>query len=290
MEGLSQYDYEVIFIDNSSEDGTQDALRRICSGNVKIKTILNISNFRRSGWYAMLQATGNAVIYIPADFQVPIELIPKMIIEWENGANVVALVKTSSEKDKIWLIRKLYYVMSNSLADQGALYGFTGSGLYDRTFIDMCKKCGDPLIRLHHMVARYAAPLKKIEYHENKRRSGKSKNNATSLIDAAIGRFISITTTIPRYMILTGMTIGVGSLMISIYYLIRKLIDWDNFPVGIAPLVIGVFFLGAIQLIFLGLMGEYILRIEERQKNEPIVIEKERINFNVINEVDEIID
>jgi glycosyltransferase involved in cell wall biosynthesis len=253
----------------------------MCANDKRIKAILNAKNFpKSSGGYVLIQAKGDCIILIPADFQVPVELVPQMIEEWEKGAKAVALIKTPNKKDKIRIIRKLYYAMSKSLSNSDSLSGFTGSGAYDRTFIDICKACHDPIFNLHSMVSKFAAPLEKISYQEQPRRSGKSNHKAMFLIDVAIMRFIAVSDVAPRYAVLAGMTMGVGSLLISIYYLVRKLLDWANFPIGIAPLVIGVFFLGAVQLIFLGIMGEYILNINKRQKNEPLVVEQERINFD----------
>ena len=287
LEQLPQYDFEIIFIDNCSEDGTQDILREICAKDNRIKAILNAKNFPYgSGLHVIFQAHGDCVISIPADFQIPVELIPEMITAWERGAKVVALQKKSGKHDKIRFIRKLYYRMSKQFSDHDSLPGFTGSGLYDKSFITMCKTRHDPLIwsNMYHMVAQYAAPLVKKVYHEQPRRSGKTNNSVNNLIDTAIMRFTTISDVFPRYAILAGLLTGVASLFISFYYLIRKLLDWHNFPLGMAPLIIGMFFLGAIQLIFLGIMGEYILKINKRQKNEPHVIEKERINFEDISD------
>jgi len=283
MEQFPQYDFEIIFSDNCSEDGTQDILRRICGDDKRIKAILNAKNFPSgSAIHALFQASGELIIFIPADFQVPLELIPEMITRWEDGAKVVALVKTSAKNDKLRIFRRLYYSLSKRLSNQEVLPGFIGNGAYDKSFIDICKMRGnDPIINLIYMTMQYASPLIKLEYCEQPRRSGKSNNNAGMLINIAIRRFISVSDVAPRYAILTGLSIGLGSFIISLYYLIRKLIDWYNFPVGIAPLIIGVFFLGSIQLIFLGLLGEYVLTIEKRQRNEPRVVEKERINFDV---------
>jgi glycosyltransferase involved in cell wall biosynthesis len=284
MEKISQYDYEIIFIDNCSEDGTQDKLREICSEDNRVKAILNAKNFPLgTGIHVLFQAQGDCIITIPADFQVPVDLIPEMISEWEKGAKAVALIKVSSGKDQIRWLRKLYYKISKRLSSQDTLAGFTGCGAYDKSFIDMCKTRNNPMMNMNffYMVSNYAAPLVLIEYVEQARRSGKSNHNANALIDVAIKRFVSVSDVAPRYAIIAGMLIGAGSLLVSIYYLVRKLLDWYNFPVGVAPLVIGVFFLGAIQLIFLGIIGEYILNINKRQKNEPYVVEKERINFDV---------
>ncbi|MCL2819368.1 MAG: glycosyltransferase [Oscillospiraceae bacterium] len=283
MDKILKYDYEIIFIDNCSEDGTQDTLRNMCAKNKRIKAIINAKNFPLgSGMHVLFQASGDCIISIPADFQVPMELIPTMIEEWEKGAMAVALIKSPGKKDKLRGFRNLYYLLTKRLAKKNSLSGFTGSGAYDKTFIEMCKTRNNPMMNMNFftMVSNYAAPIVFIKYKEQSRRSGKSNHGATALIDIAIKRFVSVSDDAPRYAIMIGMVMGLGALLVSIYYLIRKFIDWYNFPVGMAPLVIGVFFLGAMQLIFMGLIGEYILNINKRQMNEPFVIEKERINFS----------
>jgi len=281
MEQLPQYDFEIIFIDNCSLDGTQNVLREICSKDKRIKTILNSKNYPSgSGLHAMYQAHGNCIIYIPADFQVPVMLVPQMIKEWENGATVVALIKEAGKHDKLKIFRKIYYKVSGFLTNQVILPGFTGSGLYDRSFIELCRSLNDPLFSMQYMIVHYAASLVKLNYIERPRRSGKSKNNFFTLIHIAIIRFIWVSDIVPHFAIIAGISMGIISFIVSIYYFIRKLLDWQNFPIGIAPLIIGVFFLGAIQLIFIGLIGEYVIMINERQKNKPLVLEKERINFD----------
>jgi len=280
LEQFPQYNFEIIFIDNCSTDGTQDILRKICAKDKRIKAILNANNFPYgSGLHVMFQAKGDCMISIPADFQVPITLIPQMITEWEKGATVVALIKKTGKHDGFRLFRKIYYKISGKLTNQVILSGFTGAGLYDRSFIEICRSLNDPLVSLQYMIVHYTASLVKITYNENPRRSGKSNNTLFSMIYMAITRFISISDIVPHYAIITGLGMGVISFLLSIYYLVRKLLDWYHFPVGIAPLVIGIFFLGAVQLIFIGLIGEYVIMVNERQKNKPLVVEKERINF-----------
>ena len=284
LEQYSKYDFEIIFIDNCSTDNTQDMLRKICAESKKIKAIFNAKNFPEgSGLHVLFQAHGDCIISIPADFQVPLELIPKMIEEWEKNTTVVALIRKPGKSDKINFIRKIYYKMSKLFSNQDTMTGFTGSGLYDKSFIDICKTVNDPLLSIRFMVTHYAASLVKLTYHEKPRRSGKSNHSHVSLVNVAIMRFIRVSDAVPHFAIITGLVMGLISILISIYYLVRKILDWYNFPIGIAPLVIGMFFLGAIQLIFIGIIGEYILMINKRQKNNPLVIEKERINFSSIS-------
>jgi glycosyltransferase involved in cell wall biosynthesis len=280
MEQMPQYDFEIIFSDNCSTDGTQDILRKICSGDKRIKAIFNSKNYPSgSGLNVIYQASGDCIIFIPSDFQVPVMLVPKMIMEWEKGADVVALIKETDKHDKIRVFRKLYYKISGKLTNQAILPGFTGSGLFNRSFIELCRSLNDPLFSMQYMIVHYVSSLVKLNYTEKPRRSGKSKNNFLTLIYISIIRFIYVSDIVPHLAIIAGLSMGIISFLISIYYLVRKLLDWQNFPIGIAPLIIGVFFLGAIQLIFIGLIGEYVIMINERQKNKPLVLEKERINF-----------
>lgn len=277
----AQYAYEILFIDNCSNDGTQDRLRIICGKDKRVKAILNGKNFpNTSALHALYEADGDAVILIPADFQVPVPLISEMLKAWEEGAMVVAPIKKNSKSDKIRMFRKLYYWLSSRLSDQDTLSGFTGTALYDRRFLDLCKKTEDPLISMQNMVIRYADPIVKLPYLEQPRRSGRSKSGFGYLIDTAIIRFIGVSNVLPKFAVMTGLGMGVLSLLIGIYYLVRKLIDWNNFPMGIAPMVVGMFLLGSIQLIFIGMLSAYILMINERQMKKPLVIEKERINFD----------
>ena len=286
LEQFPQYDFEIIFIDNDSIDGTQNMLREICSKDKRVKAIFNVKNFPGSGMHVMLQTRGICTIILPADFQVPLELVPQMIIEWEKGAKVVALRKKTGKHDKYRLFRKAYYVISKRFSSQSAS-GSAAWGLYDKSFIDICKATNDPLVNIIYMASLYAAPLRKLEYIELPRRSGKSNNSFFSLLNISITRFIHASDLVPRCAIFAGLGMAIISLIISLYYLIRKLLNWHEFPLGIAPLVIGVFFLGSMQLVFLGLIGEYVLVINDRQKNKPFVVEKERINFDDVVEENE---
>ena len=281
MQTHTRYAYEILFIDNCSNDGTQDRIRIVCAKDKRIKAILNGKNFpNTSALHALYEADGDGVILIPADFQVPVELITDMLKAWEDGAMVVAPIKRNSKSDKIRLIRKIYYFLSSKLSEQDTLSGFTGAALYDSKFLTLCKKTEDPLISMQNMMVRYADPIVKIPYQEQSRRSGRSKSGFGYLIDTAILRFIGVSNILPKFAVMTGLGMGLLSLLIGVYYLIRKLIDWYNFPMGIAPMVVGMFMLGSIQLIFIGMLSAYILMINERQMKKPLVVERERINFD----------
>ena len=277
---LTQYDYELLFIDNASTDKTRDLLREICANNKKVKAILNAKNFGQFN-YGMLQTTGDCTITMVCDFQDPIDLIPQYLKEWENGYKIVIGIKTSSKENPImyWL-RSIYYKMIKKFSDVEQIEHFTGSGLYDQSFLDVLRDLKDPTPFMRGIVAELGYKRKEIEYEQPKRRAGKTHNNFYTLYDAAMLSFTSYTKIGLRLATFLGMGIGIISFAIALVYLILKLVYWDRFNAGMAPVLIGMFFLGAVQLLFLGLMGEYILSINQRVMNRPLVVEEERINFD----------
>lgn len=279
---LCQYDYELLFIDNDSSDDTRLLLRKICADHKKIKAIFNAKNFGQfnSPFYGMLQATGDCVICMVCDFQDPIELIPQYIREWENGYKIVIGIKNKSKENPLmYKVRSLYYKIIKKFSDVEQIEHFTGSGLYDRDFVEVLRNLNDPIPFMRGIVAELGYKRKEILYEQPKRRAGKSHNNFYTLYDAAMLSFTSYTKIGLRLATFMGIGIGTISAIIGIVYLIMKLMYWDRFTAGMIPVLIGIFFLGAIQLFFLGLMGEYILSINQRVMNRPLVIEEERINF-----------
>lgn len=280
---LKGYDYELIYIDNDSKDHTRKLLREICSENKKIKAVFNAKNFGQfnSPYYGMLQTTGDCTILMVCDFQDPVELIPKYIEEWEKGYKIVIGIKTSSKENRIiYFLRTLYYKLIKVFSDVEQIEHFTGSGLYDKDFVNVLRELKDPTPFLRGIVAELGYKRKEIEYEQPKRRAGKSSNNFMRLYDAAMLSVTSYTKIGLRICTFLGMIIATGSLIIAISYLIAKLIYWERFVAGMAPVLIGMFFLGALQLFFIGFIGEYILSINQRVMNRPLVIEEERINFN----------
>lgn len=279
---LTQYDWELLFIDNDSKDNTRPLLREICAKNPHIKAIFNAKNFGQfnSPYYGILQTTGDCTISMVCDFQDPIELIPKYLEEWENGYKIVIGIKTSSKESKImyWL-RSIYYKMIKKFSDVEQIEHFTGSGLYDREFVEVLRKLDDPTPFLRGIVAELGYKRKEIEYEQPERRAGKTHNNWYSLYDAAMLSFTSYTKIGLRLCTFTGMVIGGCSTIIGLVYLILKLCMWDKFTAGYAPMMIGMFFLGAVQLFFLGFIGEYILSMNQRIMKRPLVIEEERVGF-----------
>ena len=280
---LPQYDYELVFIDNDSTDGTRDIIRGLCADNPRIKAILNAWNFGQfnSPYYGMLQVTGDCVIEMVADFQDPVEMIPKYIHEWEKGYKIVIGIKTSSKENRLmyWL-RSCYYKTIKKLSDVEQIEHFTGSGLYDREFIEVLRNLDDPTPFLRGIVAELGYRRKEIPYEQPRRRAGKTHNNFYRLYDAAMLSVTSYTKAGLRLATIFGSICAVVSMLIAMVYLVMKLIWWDRFPAGMAPMLIGMLFLGSVQLFFIGFLGEYIMSINQRVMKRPLVIEEERINFN----------
>ena len=280
---LPQYDYELVFIDNDSTDGTRDIIRGLCRENPRIKAIFNARNFGQfnSPYYGMLQVTGDCVIEMVADFQDPVELIPQYVHEWEKGYKIVIGIKTSSQENRImyWL-RSCYYRTIKKLSDVEQIEHFTGSGLYDREFIEILRRLDDPTPFLRGIVAELGYKRKEIPYEQPKRRAGKTHNNFYKLYDAAMLSVTSYTKVGLRLATIFGSLCAGLSLAVALVYLVMKLIWWDRFPAGMAPMLIGMLFLGSIQLFFIGLLGEYIMSINQRVMKRPLVIEEERINMD----------
>lgn len=283
-EVLTRYDYEIVFIDNCSTDGTRDVIRNLCANNPKIKAIFNVTNFGQfnSPFYGICQTTGDCTISIAADFQEPVNMIPRFVEEWEKGHKIVSGIKTSSKESGIlYFLRSCYYKIIKRMSTVKMIEHFTGFGLYDKTFVRLLQQLDDPIPFLRGIVAEYGAGFNMIEipYEQEERRAGKTHNNFYSLYDGAMLSFTSYTKVGLRVATLLGFAAGVISFIIAIIFLILKLIHWGSFTAGYAPMVIGVFFLGSLQLFFIGFLGEYVLNINTRVIHRPIVVEEERINF-----------
>lgn len=279
---LPEYDYELVFIDNDSQDHTRNLIRQLCDENPKIKAIFNARNFGQfnSPYYGMLQITGDCVIEMVADFQDPVELIPQYVHEWEKGYKIVIGIKTSSKENRLmyWL-RGCYYKMMKKLSDVEQIEQFTGSGLYDRDFIEVLRNLDDPTPFLRGIVAELGFKIKQIPYEQPKRRAGETKNHFYQLYDAAMLSITSYTKAGLRLATIFGSICSLISMVVAVIYLVMKLMYWDRFPAGMAPVLIGMCFLGSVQIFFIGLMGEYILSINARVMKRPLVIEEERLNF-----------
>lgn len=283
-EALPNYDYEIVFIDNCSVDGTRDKLEEICARDKKVKAIFNVTNFGQfnSPFHGMCQTTGDCTISMCCDFQDPVEMIPKLVEEWEKGHKVVSCIKTSSKESGIlYFLRTCYYKLIKEMSSVRMIEHFTGFGLYDKTFISILRQLDDPIPFLRGIVAEYGHGFNmiEIEYTQARRRAGKTKNNFYSLYDAAMLSITSYTKVGLRIATLLGFLSSVVSLLVAIVYFILKLVNWYRFQAGYAPLIIGVFLIGSIQLFFIGLLGEYILNINTRVIHRPLVVEEKRLNF-----------
>lgn len=279
---LPEYDYEIIFIDNHSKDNTRLFLRQLCGDNQKIKAIFNARNFGqiRSPVYGLKQAKGDCVIRMCADFQDPVEMIPKFVREWEKGWKIVIGIKKSSkEKKMMYWIRTLYYKLIRKITDIDHIEHFTGFGLYDKAFVDVVRDLHDPMPYLRGIIAELGFDYMAIPYEQQKRKSGKSKNNFYSLYDYAMIGITSYSKVVLRMATFVGFIVGGISFVAGIIYFILKLLYWDRFSAGMAPLLIGVFFLGSMQLFFIGFLGEYVLSINTRVLDRPLVVEELRLNF-----------
>ncbi len=287
-EKLPRYKLRIQFIDNNSNDGTQDELRRLCAQYSQVRVILNARNFpATSGYYGLMQTEGDCTITIPCDFQVPLDNIPPMLEKWEKGAKIVCLVKKSAQENGLmWRVRQLFYRLSNKFSDATVIKNFTGSGLYDKSFLDLCRSIHDPVVSFMQIISTLGYDIEYQEYVHVKRRSGKSKNSIMSLFSIAINRFVNSSSIGPRYATIGGFVIAGICFLIGLIYLVMKLLFWNNFAAGTAPLIIGVFFMGGIQLIFIGLLGEYTIKANQRLMNRPLVVERERINFDQEEEED----
>lgn len=279
---LTQYAYELVFIDNDSKDTTRDKLRELCKENPNIKAIFNAKNFGQfnSPYYGILQTTGDCTISMVCDFQDPVELIPRYIEEWEKGYKIVIGIKTKSKENKLmYKLRSIYYKLIKKFSNVEQIEHFTGSGLYDKEFVEVLRELKDPTPFLRGIVAELGFKRKEIPYEQPERRAGKTHNNFFTLYDAAMLSITSYTKAGLRICTFLGMFCGIISAVIGLVYLIFKLIWWERFVAGMAPILIGMFFLGALQLFFIGFIGEYVCSINQRVMNRPLVIEEERINF-----------
>ncbi|MCI8791185.1 MAG: glycosyltransferase family 2 protein [Eubacterium sp.] len=282
FENLTQYTYEHIFIDNYSTDGTRAILRSLAEEDHNVKVIFNARNFgpNRSGTYGMLQGTGDALICIVCDLQDPPDMIPRFLEKWEEGYKVVMGQKTKSRENKImYNIRKLYYKIMESLSETEHLENVTGFGLFDRAFLETIKWMDDPDPYIRGLITELGYKTCLVEYTQQKREHGKSSYNFFSYFDFAITGMTHISRKPLRIATFLGFMMSVVSFIIAAVFLVRKLIYWDSFIMGTAPILIGMFLLASVQLAFIGVIGEYIGAILTRVTKRPMVVEEERLNF-----------
>jgi glycosyltransferase involved in cell wall biosynthesis len=283
MSGFPEYDYEHIYIDNASTDQTIPILRQLAAKDKRVKVILNTRNFGhiRSPFHGLLQAHGDAVVYMVSDLQDPPGLIKEFIKKWEAGNKIVIGIKKRSEESKLFfLLRSTYYRILSKLSEVPLFADYTGFGLYDQRIIEILRKIDDPYPYLRGLIADISFDVAKINYTQPARKRGITKNNFYTLFDMAMLGFVNNTKIPLRMATFLGSIIAIISIFVGLFYLVFKLCNWQDFSLGLAPLVVGMFFLGGVQLLFLGIIGEYIGAIYTQVLHRPKVIEKERINFD----------
>ena len=282
FEGSPECLFEHLFIDNASTDSTVNILKKMANEDKRIKVIINMKNFGpiRSPYHGLLQAQGDAVVVMAADFQEPPEMITEFIKEWESGSDIVIGIKNKSKESPLmFLIRRLFYWLSDKMSETEYIKNFTGFGLYDKKFIDVLRSLNEPYPYFRGLVSKFGSNIKEIKFTQPKRKTGKTKNNFYTLYDIAMLGFVNHSKLPIRLASFIGFAGAFISFIVATIYFIYKIIYWGNFEMGVAPLIIGFFFVSSIQLLFIGIIGEYIASIYTQVKNQPLVIEKERINF-----------
>lgn len=284
MEGFAdKYVYEHVFIDNSSRDSTVAELKKLAAADPNVKIIVNARNFGhiRSSYYGILHGQGDAVIPMVADLQDPPTMIADFLHKWEEGFKVVLGVKTTSEETfAMFLLRKMYYNFINRLSDIELTKNNTGFGLYDKVVIDVLRKLDDPYPYFRGLVSEIGFESAKISYRQRARKRGITKNNWYTLYDIAMLGVTSHSKIPLRIATLMGFFMSAICLLIAVGYFLYKLINWQNFQLGLAPLVVGLFLFASVQLFFIGILGEYIGAIHTQVLKRPLVVERERVNFD----------
>lgn len=282
MESIDGVDYEHVLIDNCSTDDTVARLRAEITADPRIRLIVNARNFGqvRSPYYALLQCTGQAVVVLASDLQDPPELIPQFIAQWRSGKRVVLGVKASSEETRLWwLLRSAYYALASRISSVPLIQHVTGFGLYDRQVVELIRETGDPYPYIRGMISDIGLEIGRVEYNQGLRRRGITKNNFYSLYDLAMLGITSHSKVPLRMATMAGFGLSALSLLVALGYLLAKLFFWNSFALGIAPVLISMFFFASVQLFFIGILGEYIGAIHTHVQKRPLVVEKERINF-----------
>ena len=282
FEKLPQYDWELIVADNKSTDGSRDVLRDLAKADRRVKVIFNTRNFGhiRSPINAFYRASGDAVVNMCSDLQEPPELIGEFIRKWEEGYKVVCGVKPKSRENPLmFMLRRLYYKAIALCSDTKQIQNFTGFGLFDRRFVDAFKALDDPYPYFRGLIGDIGYDWAQVPFVQEKRKRGKTKNNFFSLYDMAMTGFVNHTKMPLRLASFTGFFVAFVSLLVASAYFVMKLTHWDTFNLGLAPLVIGLFFFSAVQLIFIGIIGEYLGAVWTQVRHRPPVVEEELLNF-----------
>lgn len=283
LESIPDYDYEILFIDNFSIDGTRVKLRELAQRDCKVKVILNAVNvgWSRSSFYGILNASGDAVVLLSADMQEPPEVIPRFVEEYNAGNKIVIGVKSKSKENPLkYAVRKVFYKLLKKTAEIEHIEQFMGFGLYDKKFVDVLRKLDDPIPYLRGIVAELGGERKEIEYVQEERKKGKTHFNFWGMYDLAMLGITSYTKIILRYATILGAFVGMASLIVAVVTFFLKIFNIIDYQVGIAAILVSVLFLGAMILFFIGLLGEYVLNINTRVMKRPLVIEEERLNFD----------
>lgn len=283
MEKLKdKYDYEIVIIDNKSKDNSRKVLRKLAEKDKRVKVIFNTRNFGpgRSGAHGFFQTTGDASIALAADLQDPPELIPEFLKKWEEGYKVVWGQKTESEESKVmFFIRKLYYKIIRKFSENKQIDNITGYGLYDKKVVEQLKNEKNPHPNFRYSITDFGYDVSLVEYKQNKRLHGKSSYNFFRYLDTAISALISTSRFPLRLITYSGFLLSGFCFLSGLYYLIKKILYWDSFQLGLAPLIVAVLFIAAIQMIFIGVLGEYLGEVLNWVVIKPLVVEDERINF-----------
>lgn len=283
MQGLSQYDYEIILIDNASTDGTQAVIRELAEKDPKLKAIFNMRNFGhiRSPYHGLLQARGDAVVAMASDLEDPPELIPQLLQEWEKGFNVVAAVRRSTRERGLYpLLRSVYYSIIQKLSEVEQVENFTGFGLYDRKVVSLLRQIMDPYPYLRGLVSELGFPIAKVPFDKPYRKRGFSKGTFYIYMDMALLGIVNHSKLPLRVATLVGFVLSFLSFISGGFYLVWKLLFWETMQMGVAPAVVGLFFIMGVLLAMLGLVGEYVALIVTHTLNRPVVVERERLNFS----------
>lgn len=287
-EHLPQYDYEIIYVDDYSPDNTRSEIRKLCAEDKHVKAVFNARNFgfNRNVFATMQYGSGDATFLIFGDLQDPPEILPQMVEKWEQGHKVVVGQKTKSEESKLmYSLRTLYYNIIGKLSDSKQIQHFNGFGLYDKTFINVMRQIDDPNPYLKGLVSEFGMDICVLQYEQAESLRGKSGFNFFKYYDVAMLGITSYTKILMRIATFVGAILGIISVCLAIFVFITKLLNWNAYPYGTASILIGVFFIGAVQLFFTGILGEYILSINTRSMRRPLVVVGEKINFEEKKEV-----
>jgi len=277
------YDYEHICIDNCSTDGTVKKIKEIASRDIRLKLIVNARNFGhiRSPYYGLLQSRGDSCVLIASDLQDPPEMIAEFIKKWEQGYKTVLAVKPESEEPSLmFFVRKAYYRLVTRISEVPLVQNATGAGLFDRVVVDVLRNINDPYPYFRGLLCEIGFPIAVVPFKQPRRQRGITKNNFYTLYDIAMLGITNHSKVPLRLMAISGFLLAILSLLVALFFLVAKLVYWDAFQLGAAPILIGIFFFGAVQAFFIGLLGEYIGSIHTQVRNMPLVVEKERVNFD----------